>query len=260
MPFLNGTNVLTAAAGTPNPTPGPFVVRVCPDWGGPLNDKDYAALEASWISGDTADAAMLRRVNAEVGRQIVGQKGRRDCAGMLIPYYLPGDARPHGYRIRRDNPDWTADNDGQLKPKAKYLGAPGSANRVYFPPGVSLAQLDDPTIPIVIVEGEKKALALQRLAYHEVENPRFIPIAIAGVWNWRGTVGKTGGPRGERVDVKGPINDLNRIVWNGRIVFILFNQRHDKRQREMGAQGNLPRTCDSPRRGALRQPSGRLRR
>ena len=66
-------------------------------------------------------------------------------------------------------------------------------------------------------------MALQRLAWHEVETARFISIAISGVWNWRGTVGKTGGPRGERVDVRGPINDLNRIIVSERTVFILFD-------------------------------------
>src|ERR1019366_1865142 len=113
--------------------------------------------------------------------------------------------------------------DGKPKPDRKYLGAPGSTNRLYFPPGVTSEQLFDATLPIVIVEGEKKALALQRRAWHEIETPRFIPIAISGVWNWRGTVGKAGGPRGERVDVKGPINDLNRNSFPERTVFILFD-------------------------------------
>lgn len=223
MPFLNGTNVLTAAAGTPIPTPEPVVTRVCPDWGGPLNDQDYAALEASWISRDIADQAMLRRVDGIEGREVACQKGKRDCSGLLIPYYLPGEPYPHSYRIRRDNPEWTADKEGNLKPKAKYLGAPGSSNRLYFPPGVAPDQLGDVTIPIVIGEGEKKELALQRLAYHETEKPRFIPIAIPGVWNWLGTTGKANGQQGERVDVKGPINDLNLIAWAGRSVLILFD-------------------------------------
>src|ERR1019366_329050 len=55
------------------------------------------------------------------------------------------------------------------------------------------------------------------------ETPRFIPIGIAGVWNWRGVVGKTGGPRGERLDVKGPIADLSRIEWKDRTVFVVFD-------------------------------------
>ena len=36
--------------------------------------------------------------------------------------------------------------------------------------------------------------------------------------------GKSTGPKGERIDVKGPINDLDRVVWNGRTVTILFDR------------------------------------
>jgi hypothetical protein len=197
--------------------------RTAPSWGKPLTEGDYAALATSWITPEIADAAMLRRVDQYEGREIVGQKGKRDCAGIIFPYYWPADVSAFNYRIRRDNPDWTAGKDGKPKPQGKYLGPPNGANRLFIPPGVTLEQVADAQIPIVLVEGEKKALALCRLAYHETESPRFIPIAIAGVWNWRGTIGKTGGPNGERLDVKGPITDLNRIEWNGRKVFIIFD-------------------------------------
>ncbi|MCE5306801.1 MAG: DUF3854 domain-containing protein [Acidobacteriales bacterium] len=203
-------------------TPIPDIVP--PTCGGPLTENDYATLSSSsWITRNVADAAMLRRVEAHEGREVVGQKGSRDCAGIVIPYYWPGEPRTFNYRLRRDNPDWKYDGQGNAKPDKKYLGAPGSANRLYIPPGVSAYDLCDLSIPIALVEGEKKALALWRLAWHETEKPRFIPIAIAGVWNWRGTIGKTGGPKGERVDVKGPIADLGRIPWDGRLVFIVFD-------------------------------------
>jgi len=149
--------------------------------------------EGHWITQEFADAAMLRRVNTLEGREIVGQK-RKDCAGLLFSYYFPGELRPHTYRIRRDNPDY-AEKNGRVKASAKYLGAPGSANRLYTPPGVTLEQIADVTIPIVIVEGEKKALALWRLAHYNTDRLRFIPIAVSGVWNWRGTIGKTSAPQ-----------------------------------------------------------------
>ena len=137
--------------------------RVPTSWGGPLTEKDYDALDKSWISRELADAAMLRRVETQEGRDVVGQKGSRDCAGILIPYYWPAEPGPFTYRLRRDKPDYTFDKDGKAKPERKYLGAPGSANRLYIPPGVTLQQLADVAIPIVVVEGEKKALALWRL-------------------------------------------------------------------------------------------------
>ena len=94
---------------------------------GALNDDDYIALAKSWITPELADAAMFRRVDEEEGRQIVGQKGKRDCAGILIPYYWPGDTGPVNYRIRRDKPDVVQAKDGTLKQDRKYLSAPGAA-------------------------------------------------------------------------------------------------------------------------------------
>jgi hypothetical protein len=202
---------------------GPNLDRVPPSWGGPLTEADYAALADSWITREIADEAMLRRVDAQSGREVVGQKGSRDCAGIVFPYYWPGDPSPFDYRVRRDHPDPVQGIDGKIKLERKYLAAPGGANRLYIPPCVTLDNLADAGIPMAVVEGEKKALALSRLAYHESPTPRHIPIGISGVWNWRGKVGKTGGPAGERLDVKGPISDLARIEWKGRTVFIVFD-------------------------------------
>ncbi len=169
--------------------------RSAPDWGAPLNEADYEKLlKESWITRELADQAMLCRVSSEEGQQIVGRKGRIDCSGILIPYYWPGETQPHTYRLRRDKPDLRRDKNGELKPDKKYLAPPSDRNRLYIPPGVTLEQLSDPAIPVVIVEGEKKALALQSLAYYESKTPRFIPVAIPGVWNWRGVTGKAVSP------------------------------------------------------------------
>ena len=194
-----------------------------PSWGGPLTESDYRCLEASWISREIADSAMLRRVDSLEGCELVGQKGKRDCSGILISYYWPGEPWSFNHRIRRDNPEWTLSADGKPKTERKYLASPNGGNRLFIPRGVTPEQLADVQIPIVLVEGEKKALALWRLAKHGVDKPRFIPLAIAGVWSWRGRIGKTGGPKGERLDLKGPIADLSRVAWNGRKVFIIFD-------------------------------------
>lgn len=227
--------------------PGGSTDRVAPSWGGPLLETDYAALEKSWITRDLADAAMLRRVNAQEGREAICQKGTRDCAGILFPVYWPSEAHARCYRIRRDNPDWIQGKDGSPKPERKYLGEPKSGNHLYLPPGITAELLDDPAVPLVIVEGEKKALSLQRLAYHETASPRFVPIGIFGVWNWRGTVGKTGGPKGERLDVKGPITDLNRIAWEGRTVYVLFDANVSTNDSVKWARKGLHRELTSRR-------------
>src|SRR6185503_7612550 len=95
----------------------------------------------------------------------------------------------------------------------------------YFPPGVKPEWLQDQSLPIIVTEGEKKTLALWRLAWHEVkgDRARFLPIGLAGVWNWKGVVGKTVDARGARQDVKGVIADFDRIVWERHIVYIIFD-------------------------------------
>ena len=210
----NGAN-----AGPSDCTP----MRIPPLWGGPLTESDYEVLALSWITRQGAEEAMLRRVNDYEGREIIGQKGNCDCSGILFSSYWPGEPSPNNYRVRRDNPDLEYDKDGKPKQDKKYLGSPKSSNRLYIPPGITPEQLQDVTLPIVITEGEKKSLALWRLAQHETDALRFVPVALAGVWNWLGTIGKTGGPNGERLDVKGPIADLGRIPCQNRRVFIVFD-------------------------------------
>lgn len=215
--------------------------RIPPRWGKPLTERDYTDLLSSWITREIADQAQLRRVDDHEGREVIGQKRKAGCAGFLIPYYWLGDPHARGYRLRRDVPDLVAGADGKVKQSQKYLCAPGDGNRLYFPPGVSQEQMADTSIPMAIVEGEKKALALWRLANHETDRPRFIPVAIPGVWSWRGTVGKTAGPNGERLDVKGPIADLSRIAWGGREVFIIFDSNVNSNESVKWARKGIAR-------------------
>ena len=130
--------------------------RIPPPWGERLTVADYAALLESWITQEIADEAMLRRVDESQGREVVGQKGKRNCAGLLIPYYWPGEPGAFNYRLRRDHPDWRYDGQGNAKLDKKYLGPPKGANRLYVPPGLTLDQISDVSIPIALVEGEKR--------------------------------------------------------------------------------------------------------
>jgi hypothetical protein len=92
---------------------------------------------------------------------------------------------------------------------------------LYLGPGIDPAFLRDSTVPLVITEGEFKTLSLFRLANHSMPNgPRFLPIGVSGGYNWRGTIGKTVGPDGSRLDVKGAIPDLDWITWQDRRVVI----------------------------------------
>jgi hypothetical protein len=165
----------------------------------------------------------LRRVDSLTGAEIVGRKNG-NYAGIVIPYFQPGSDHVREYRLRRDHPDLESDSAGNLKPKQKYLSPPGRSNMLYLLPGVTPGLLRDPTLSVVITEGEFKTLALWRLANHgSAAQPRFLPLGISGVYNWRGTIGKTTGPDGSRLDVKGAIPDLDWVTWEGRRVVVAFD-------------------------------------
>jgi predicted P-loop ATPase len=191
--------------------------------GSELSASDFAAFEARWIDRELAVRARLRRVDSLTGGAIVGRKNG-DYSGIAIPYFLPGGTEVREYRLRRDHPEMEIDGQGRVKPKQKYLSPPGRGNMLYFPPGATEAQLRDTAIPVIITEGEFKTLALWRLAnWSQTNGPRFLPVGVSGVYNWRGTIGKTNGPDGERLDVKGPIPDLERIAWKNRRVVIAYD-------------------------------------
>src|SRR5713101_5235694 len=170
-----------------------------------LTPDDLAGLARSWITPQMASEAMLRRVTSIEGAQLIGRSGVGNYSGIAFPYIWPGEAHVREYRVRRDQPDIEYDRNGQPKEKAKYLSPPGRGNFLYFVPGTPAQWLEDVSVPVFLVEGEKKTLALSRLAHLDVTHRSFLPVGIAGVWNWRGNIGKTEGPRGERRNVKGPI-------------------------------------------------------
>jgi predicted P-loop ATPase len=225
--------------------------------GDPLTDADYEKLEARWIPREQADAAFLRRVDSTDGAIILGQEGKErhewksgsDFSGIVIPYLWPGENHVRLERIRRDHPD-LEEKDGKPHQRRKYMGPPGRGNAIYFPPGLEARFLVDVGMPLVIVEGEFKALALWRLAWHGLgdvaESPAFVPLGLQGTFSWRGKVGRVEaeGP-GQFQDVKGPVADLGRIAWGGRKVIILFDSNVERIAQIGEARRQLTREVES---------------
>src|ERR1051325_648139 len=189
---------------------------------GALTPGDLNLLQNSFITPELAQQAGIFRVDSREGAALVGRNGTGDYVGIVFPYYWPGEENPREYRLRRDHPDLEQQADGfPPKEKAKYLSPPGRGNNLYFPPQIDPADLSNTKLPIVIVEGEKKCLAMHRLSLESGE--KFLPIGIAGVWAFRGVVGKDNDAKGARCDVKGTIPDFEHIAWRGRTVKILFD-------------------------------------
>jgi hypothetical protein len=205
-----------------------------------LGESDYANLARRWIDRNLADIAKIRRVDSETGRLIMGRRDHASYEGLAIPYVLPGESYIREWRLRRDNPDMEY-VDGKQRERCKYLSPPGRGNMIYFVPGLSPELLKVVTTPVIVTEGEFKTLALWRLANHEATTPRFLPLGLAGIWNWRGTVGKTTGPNGDRRDVKGVIPDVGMVAWEGRRVIIAFDADGNKNEQVVIARNLFAR-------------------
>jgi hypothetical protein len=55
--------------------------------------------------------------------------------------------------------------------------------------------------PLLFTEGEYKSIGVWRCAIFQAETPDMFLCPSRGVYSWRGIIGKTDGPRGERRDV-----------------------------------------------------------
>jgi predicted P-loop ATPase len=207
--------------------------------GSALSNADFIALEARWVNRELAEAAFLRRVDSFTGAQLVGRKGG-DYSGIAIPYVSPGSPYVREYRLRRDHPDFEAGANGELRVKQKYLSPPGRGNMLYLPPACDPALLRNVALPLILTEGEFKTLALWQLAtWNATDGPRFLPVGIAGVFNWRGTIAKATGPDGQRLNVKGPIADLDWITWKDRKVTIAFDADASTKEQVRYARAEL---------------------
>ena len=208
-------------------------------FGQSLTEADYSNLAARWITPGIADAAGLRRVDSSTGREMFGRK-QGNVSGIIIPNLAPWDQTlVREYRERLDNPDLEYRTDGSIHETRKYLQPPQRPNLIYFAPGCSIEVLHDVKVPIVVTEGEFKCLALSRLAMHNSNSRRFLPIALAGVWNFRGVVAKTTGRNGDRCDVKGIIPDIQRIVWKERKVIIAYDADAEQNPKVRAARWQL---------------------
>jgi P4 family phage/plasmid primase-like protien len=203
----------------------PFV-RPLGEYGTALQPEDYAALERSWISRAIADSARMRRVTSEEGKELVGRRDCEDYSGLVFPYFWPGNPVVFAHRIRRDNPPFEI-HAGQRRERDKYMSAPGYGNGIYFHPLTPPEALADVTTPLVLTEGQKKCLALFRLAHEGCaetqETVQFIPAGVNGVYGWKDRREKQTGPTGKRMSVSGPVAQLGLITWEGRRVYILFD-------------------------------------
>ena len=222
-----------------------------------LTERDYELLEKSWITRELAIAAGITRLSALEAAEAMHITGveAHNCEGLHFPYRPPGEAYAVGARLRLDNPPIEAG-----KPKNKYRSPPGQRIHAYMPLE-DPADLKNPKKPLWIAEGEKKYLALRRAALEGATlagangNGHGGPATLAmvmtfpGCWSWRGQIGIVTNENGRRVTEKGVIPDIDRFVWTGREVLILYDSNCLANPKVRASRQGLARELES--RGAI---------
>lgn len=179
---------------------------------GKLSDKHLKMLRDSAISDDVIAQRGYRTItDAQELVQLGFAPAQRRVPGLLLPLHTT-DGGNGGYTYRPDNPRVVEQKskgklpDGTYPCKEiKYEYPKGAPMRVDCPP-ICQPRLADPTIPLWITEGQKKADALA--------SQGACVIALLGVWNFRGK-NKHGGIAF--------LADFDYIALNGRDVRIVFD-------------------------------------
>lgn len=164
-----------------------------------LFPQHAASLAESGITPEHARARGYVSVDTKKRLEQLGvTKAGRNVPGLLVPQLLK-QGETWGYQYRPDVPRC---RDG--KP-VKYETPTGQRNGLDVPPGVGAA-LEDPTVPLWVTEGVKKAdaAALAGLCC----------VALPGVWSWRGR-----NPHGGKV----AIADWHDVALNDRRVILAFD-------------------------------------
>jgi hypothetical protein len=197
-----------------------------------LTRADLAAFSRLGISPELLAQAHVERVSDCEAREygITGPV-TSDMSGLVFPYFSIETGARVTARVRRDNPDMEAG-----KERNKYICAYGDRRHLYFVRGCA-DLFRDTTVPIVLVEAEKSALALT--AWAERIGRKILPVAMGGCWGWRGRTGKVENAQGESVDEVGPLPDL-RICY-GRKVLVLLDSNASTNTKVQQARAALVR-------------------
>jgi hypothetical protein len=167
-------------------------------------------LERSGIDRKVIREAGLRSICHEEAHERWGfRNGGGDAGGLLFPFrdVISGTWSDRFATLKPD-----------LRTNGKYLSPVGEMLRFYFTPGVTADDLKDPAVPIYIIEGVKKALAV--VSWCRRASVRAVVIGISGCWGWRRRIKGTL-PDGSLGTVRRlPIPDFDLIVWQDREVII----------------------------------------
>jgi hypothetical protein len=174
-----------------------------------LAERHLAELRASTITDDVIRTRGYKTITDKAELREYGfAKKQLRVPGLLLPGHPPSGL--NGRYVYK--PDYPRVIEGKKLPNGtrkqrvlKYEAQKDKHTFIDVPP-LCKADIDDPSVPLWITEGQKKADAL---ASHG-----FCAIALLGIWNWRGSNVKAG---------KVALPDWEQIALNGREVNIVFD-------------------------------------
>jgi putative DNA primase/helicase len=195
-----------------------------------------AELRASGLSDETIKAAGIcseTRYTA-LAAMLGWRRYPKKMAPAIVFPFTDDDGRKGFARIKPDRPRVLGGKGGR---PVKYESPRGQPNRIYLPPGVA-SKLREAGGELLITEGEKKAL--------KATQEGFACIGLVGVWGWKDA-------KSERL-----LAELERVVWQGRPVSIVFDSDIARNEQVRDAEARLAAILTS--RGAsvrvVRLPDG----
>lgn len=133
--------------------------------------QEYGLFPEDELS-ELVDTYKLRDVTADEAFKL----GFTNTAeGIYIGYPNDKDSR-----IRYNRTGFQAQQD-----LGKYGQRPHTPPALYYPPTIQQSDLLVQETPLLIIEGEFKALVTDYVMNHDLQKPDLIPLAIGGVWSWR---------------------------------------------------------------------------
>jgi putative DNA primase/helicase len=175
-----------------------------------LHPAHLADLRASGLSDPTIrDARLYTVVSPQRVSRLLGWRRPATTLGVCLAFpFRAADGTVSDYVRLKPSKPRVARNGKAIK----YESPIGRPNRVYFPPAV-WRLLNDPSVPLLITEGEKKSL--------KATQEGFPCLGLVGVWGWCRPRPRDASGRGT-----GPfylIDDLAAVAWKGREVAIVYD-------------------------------------
>ncbi len=161
-----------------------------------LQERHLADLRSSGLSDESIRASGCYSATDATTRKLLGFGVG---PGLVFPF--PGTEQRPGVPFVQVKPD----NHLAWMNGAKYLTPKGAGCRLYIPPIIPPDRLKNPRVPLYITEGAKKALRACQEG--------LVCVALAGVDAWKD----------QRTGESKPIPDLDRITWNDRTTYIVYD-------------------------------------